>query len=70
MIADVAADGLTVVYARREPEEQRGGIQTTVYLVRTIGTIFAQLLVAFGMNSYLYLGEFESGLSLNQVTQS
>jgi hypothetical protein len=66
VIADVAADGLTVQYARREPEELRGTIQTTVYLTRTIGSIFAQLLVAFGMNGKEYLGEFDSGLSFNQ----
>ena len=30
VIADVAADGLTVEYARREPEEKRGTTQSTV----------------------------------------
>ena len=38
VVADVAADGLTVMYARKEPLHKRGTTQTTVYLTRTVGT--------------------------------
>lgn len=67
VIADVAADGMTVQYARREPLESRGNIQTTAYLTRTIGGICAQFLVGFGMNGREYLGNFDSSLTFNQV---
>jgi len=60
VIADVAADGLTVQYARREPVEVRGQTQTTIYLVRTIGQMCAIMLVAFGMNGPEYNGTFAS----------
>ena len=33
-----------------------------------VGTIFAQLLIGFGMNGKEYLGEFDNGLSFNQVS--
>ena len=39
LMADVAADALTVTYARREPAAQRGRTQTTAYLVRECGMI-------------------------------
>ena len=65
--ADVAADGLTVQYAKSEPEAERGYVQTTAYLVRTLGQISSYCLVGFGMNSKAYLGTFERGLSFNQV---
>ena len=52
--ADVAADGLTVSYAQREPEETRGYTQSTVYLVRSCGMMSAICLVGFGMNCKEY----------------
>eukprot|EP00658_Telonema_sp_P-2_P082220 TRINITY_DN8636_c0_g1_i2.p1 TRINITY_DN8636_c0_g1~~TRINITY_DN8636_c0_g1_i2.p1 ORF type:complete len:241 (+),score=46.49 TRINITY_DN8636_c0_g1_i2:124-846(+) len=67
VVADVAADGLTVQFARCEPIEKRGSIQTTVYITRTIGQILAQFLVGFGMNGKEYHGNFEHGLTFNQV---
>ena len=67
VLSDVCADALTVTYARREPLETRGTIQTTVYLVRTIGQVVAQLFIGLGMNSHEYLGEFDQGLSFNGV---
>lgn len=48
--ADVAADGLTVTYAQREPIEIRGRTQSTVYFVRSLGFIASYVLVGFGMN--------------------
>merc|ERR1719163_1426842 len=67
VVADVAADGLTVEYARREPVSRRGRTQTTAYLTRTLGSVSSILLVGFGMNSKEYNGSFEVGLSFNTV---
>ena len=67
VVADVAADGLTVQYARSEPEDRRGHTQTTAYMTRTFGQISSYCLVGLGMNSWLYLGTFHGGLSFNQI---
>jgi hypothetical protein len=67
VVADVAADGLTVQLARLEPLESRGRTQTTAYLTRTCGQVCASVLVGFGMNGYEYNGSFELSLSFNQV---
>lgn len=67
MAADVAADGLTVMYAKREPLAKRGYAQTTAYLVRSIGQICAVVLVAFGMNGKEYNGSFSWGLSFPAI---
>lgn len=67
VIADVAADGLTVQYARAEPESRRGYTQSTAYLTRALGQVFASLVVGFGMNGYEYLGSFEYNLTFNEV---
>jgi hypothetical protein len=67
VVADVAADGLTVQYARREPRHQRGRTQTTAYMTRTMGQVTAILLIGFGMNSKEYNGTFERGLSFNAI---
>ena len=67
VVADVAADGLTVQYARSEPEHRRGYTQSTAYLTRAIGQIFSYTLVGLGMNGHEYLGTFEFSLSFNQV---
>eukprot|EP00931_Biecheleriopsis_adriatica_P071009 TRINITY_DN4485_c0_g1_i2.p1 TRINITY_DN4485_c0_g1~~TRINITY_DN4485_c0_g1_i2.p1 ORF type:complete len:620 (+),score=127.62 TRINITY_DN4485_c0_g1_i2:88-1860(+) len=67
VIADVAADGLMVEYAQREPEERRGSTQTTIYLVRTLGSVASVALVGFGMNGKEYNGTFDISLSFNQI---
>jgi uncharacterized membrane protein YgcG len=67
VVADVAADGLTVQYARREPLAQRGTTQTSIYLIRTLGSVCAVCLVGFGMNGKEYNGSAaKSLLSFNQ----
>ncbi|RLN90358.1 hypothetical protein BBJ28_00023275 [Nothophytophthora sp. Chile5] len=67
MIADVASDGLVVEFAQREPENIRGNIQSTVYLVRSIAMIVAALLVGFGLNSEDYGGSFAWSFSMSQL---
>jgi hypothetical protein len=67
VIADVAADGLTVEFAQREPIETRGGTQTMIYLVRTIGGCMSTALVGFCMNGKEYSGTFEWSLSFNEI---
>ena len=49
VMADVAADGLLVQHAKEEPTETRGSLQSTVYLVRTCGSI-AAIFVGLCMN--------------------
>ncbi|OWY96221.1 Transmembrane protein [Phytophthora megakarya] len=67
MIADVASDGLVVEFAQREPENIRGNIQSTVYLVRSIAMIVAALLVGFGLNGEDYGGSFSWSFSMSQL---
>ena len=67
VVADVAADGLTVEYARREPELQRGQIQTTVYYIRTWGQILSYVIVGLCLNGKDYNGTFDWSLSFPQV---
>ena len=67
VVADVAADGLTVEYGRREPAAKRGTTQSTVYLVRTLGSITATVIVGLGMNGKLYNGTFDVSLSFPNI---
>jgi len=67
VVADVAADGLMVQYAQREPTEKRGGTQTMIYLVRTIGVVVSVALVGLCMNGKIYQGTFDWTLSYNQI---
>ena len=67
VVADVAADGLTVEIARREPERRRGRTQTAAYMTRSLGVVLSMLLVGFGMNGAEYNGSFEAGLSFNAI---
>lgn len=67
IMADVAADALTVQYARREEFSYRGRTQSTAYLVREWGRVAAALLVGFGLNGPEYNGSFSSGISFNTV---
>ena len=67
VIADVAADGLTVQYARLEPDARRGYTQSTAFLWRSLGQVVACSLVGFGMNGPLYLGSWQTSLSFSQI---
>ncbi|CEG38278.1 Protein of unknown function DUF1688 [Plasmopara halstedii] len=63
VIADVAADGVVVEYAQREPIVMRGRTQTAIYTVRSIFSIFGSIVVGFGLSSPQYGGEFNFGIS-------
>ena len=63
VVADVAADGVVVEYAQREPISIRGRTQTVIYTVRTIFSIFGSILVGFGLSSPPYGGDFAFGTS-------
>ena len=67
IMADVAADGLVVGLAKQEDIAVRGTLQSNVYLVRTLGSVVAALLVGLGMNGHEYNGEFSWSLSFTQV---
>lgn len=67
VMADVAADGLVVQYAKMENTNVRGTVQSNVYLVRTVGSIVASLLVGLGMNGKQYSGTFEWTMSFSQI---
>ncbi|KAE8965371.1 hypothetical protein PF011_g28318 [Phytophthora fragariae] len=63
VIADVAADGVVVEYAQREPIAIRGRTQTAIYTVRSVFSIFGSLLIGFGLSSPPYGGDFDFGIS-------
>lgn len=65
LVADVAADGVVVEYAQREPLACRGRTQTAIYTVRNLFTIFASVLVGFGLSSPPYGGDFDFGISFS-----
>ncbi|GLD96489.1 hypothetical protein PINS_up024145 [Pythium insidiosum] len=67
LISDVAADAVVVEYAQREPEAIRGRTQTAIYTTRTFFSIFASVILAFGLNGKEYGGDFEFGISFATV---
>lgn len=67
LIADVAADGIVVEFAQREPEHVRGTIQSTIYLVRSVAMILSALLVGFGLNGKDYGGSFDWAFTISQL---
>ncbi|KAJ0391025.1 hypothetical protein ATCC90586_012195 [Pythium insidiosum] len=65
--ADVAADGVVVELAQREPEAVRGTTQTTIYMVRTIFQTLSGILTGFAFNGEDYGGDFHFSLSFPQL---
>jgi MFS family permease len=49
-LTHMAADGLMVEYARREPEEARGATQSQALIARGVGTVLANTLVPYSFN--------------------
>ncbi|KAG6586860.1 putative transmembrane protein [Phytophthora cinnamomi] len=66
-LANVAADGVVVEIAQREPLPTRGRTQVSIYIARTIGFIVMDLFVGSTLNGPAYGGTFSWSLSLNQV---
>eukprot|EP00656_Telonema_subtile_P049876 TRINITY_DN6310_c0_g2_i1.p1 TRINITY_DN6310_c0_g2~~TRINITY_DN6310_c0_g2_i1.p1 ORF type:complete len:468 (+),score=108.45 TRINITY_DN6310_c0_g2_i1:180-1583(+) len=68
IVAEVAADGLLVVYSHQESADKRGGVQMTAMQVRYAGSMCSTCMVAFLMNSTQYNGDWNSAvLSYNAV---
>uniref|UniRef100_K3WY60 Transmembrane protein n=1 Tax=Globisporangium ultimum (strain ATCC 200006 / CBS 805.95 / DAOM BR144) TaxID=431595 RepID=K3WY60_GLOUD len=65
--ADVAADGVAVELAQREPEAVRGTTQTVIYTTRTIFIIISQVITAFAFNSEDFGGDFDFGTTFPQL---
>ncbi|OQR89569.1 transmembrane protein [Achlya hypogyna] len=59
VMADCAADAMVVEYAQREPVAIRGRTQTAIYVSRYVGTMLAQLFIAFMLNGKVYAGSFD-----------
>ncbi|TMW58544.1 hypothetical protein Poli38472_010103 [Pythium oligandrum] len=65
--AVVASDGMLVEYAQREPEAVRGRTQASVYSVRTMFMVLANIILALGMNGKEYGGDWSKGMSFANV---
>ncbi|KAJ0395456.1 hypothetical protein ATCC90586_007922 [Pythium insidiosum] len=65
--ADVAADGVVVELAQREPESVRGTTQTTIYLVRTVFQTLSSVVTGFAFNGEDYGGDFGFSMSFPQL---
>jgi len=64
-IADAAASGLLVEYAKMEPEESRGSAQATMNMVQMVGRLSVTVLAAFGFNGKEYTGSFDQRYQLD-----
>ncbi|TMW58540.1 hypothetical protein Poli38472_010099 [Pythium oligandrum] len=67
VVADVAADGVLVEYAQREPEAIRGRTQASIYATRNTFMILSNVILAFGMNGKEYGGDWNKGMSFANV---
>ena len=67
IIADCAADASVVAYTALEPEETRGSLITTAYLIRFIANIFSSSVLAFLFNGPPTEGSFSFGLTTSQL---
>uniref|UniRef100_H3GS27 Uncharacterized protein n=1 Tax=Phytophthora ramorum TaxID=164328 RepID=H3GS27_PHYRM len=67
LLCEVAADAMVVEYAQREPLEQRGRVQTAVYVVKTSFTAIGATVIAFFMNGEEYAGSFSFSLSFQEL---
>ncbi|GAB9467592.1 hypothetical protein Gpo141_00004931 [Globisporangium polare] len=65
--ANVAADGMVVELAQREPMKSRGETQTLAYAMRSLFMIIADLFIGMSMNSERYGGDFSWSMDFNKV---
>ncbi|CAK4531008.1 unnamed protein product, partial [Aphanomyces euteiches] len=63
--ASSASDATVVEYAQREPIAIRGRIQTVTYIWRSMGSIIAVAVPAFGLNGANYNGSFSFSMAPN-----
>ena len=64
--ADVAMDSYVADLAQREPEETRGKLQSTIYIIRFLTQAVVAAIMAFGFSSKEYGGDFKWGFNLPQ----
>jgi len=67
IIADCAADAVCVAWTNFEPEETRGSLITTAYLIRFIANILSSSVLAFMFNGPPTEGSFSWGLTTSQL---
>ncbi|KAF0729830.1 hypothetical protein Ae201684P_007186 [Aphanomyces euteiches] len=67
VMATVAADGMVVQYAQREPASIRGRTQTAMCITRDAYSILPMLLVGFCMSDYKYGGDFTWSVEPNGI---
>lgn len=67
VVADVAADGIVVEFAQREPEAIRGRTQTAIYCVRTLFSSISISIIGFGLNGLAYGGNFHWSLQFRDI---
>ncbi|CAE7476365.1 unnamed protein product [Symbiodinium sp. CCMP2456] len=65
VMANAAANGLLVEYAKQEEVERRGRTQIVLQMVRLGGHLTSVLLSAFGFNGRMFNGSFEQARQLN-----
>lgn len=65
--ANVAADGMVVELAQREPMASRGETQTFAYAMRSLFMIVADLFIGMAMNSERYGGDFSWSMDFDKV---
>ncbi|GMG17617.1 unnamed protein product [Phytophthora fragariaefolia] len=66
-LANVAADGILVEIAQREPLLTRGYTHVAIYTARMIGLIIMNVFVGATLNGSAYGGTFSWSMSFNQV---
>lgn len=67
LFANVAADGLMIEWAQREPIAARGRTQTTAFIMRCLFMFIADFAVSTVLNSAAFGGEFGWSVSVNAV---
>jgi len=66
LMADVAADSLSIDWAKREHPDKKGEIQGMCYTIRAAGFVVAYTITAFAFNGPITGGQFEFELSIPQ----
>ncbi|OQS01752.1 Folate-Biopterin Transporter (FBT) Family [Achlya hypogyna] len=67
IFADVPADALVVEIAQREPLAVRGRMQTLIYATRTIMSSVSVAVIAVGLNSYKFSGDYDWDMGVHTM---